>query len=146
MSIEQIKLDSAFVKMGLCRIDQSEYEFLKNYHMCMEPIAKALKILEGNRHTFGAYLPMLFGLKAKLKALKNTMTGKVCYPLTVALYNGFKRRFGKLLVLDQRDPQAVPLYIAMITNPTFKLNFMNSNMITANLLNQIRQMLFNAGK
>lgn len=111
----------------------------------MKPIACALKVLEGNKYTFGIYLPVLFGLRHKLDALQK-QTLMECDALADALSDGFNKRFGHLMKLNENDSRAVPLYIAMIANPQFKMNFMSSETIPTELITKIRTILFNAGK
>lgn len=104
-----------------------------------------MKILEGTSHTFGAYLPMLFGLGQKLLNLKTTMANNECKHLVDALLKGLDTRFGHLLVLNEKDGRSVPLYIAMICNPQFKLSYMNLNSIGPSTMRKIRYMLLKAG-
>lgn len=133
-------------------MNAAEKNFLADYHNCLTPVAAALKFLEGNKHTFGVYLPMLCSLKQKLNLLQNSQIGKSCKPLADALAAGFEKRFAKIMILDKdckKDEDnglGVPLYLAMVTNPMFKLNFMNKSVIPAEQLNKIRSILFNAGK
>lgn len=152
LTIPPKQLEAAFVALNLRPLNSGEKKFLSDYHNCLTPVANALKFLEGNKHTFGVYLPMLFSLKQKLTSLKNSTVGNACKPLADALAASFEKRFAKIMILDKdcnKDEDnglGVPLYLAMVTNPMFKLNFMNQNVIPAEQLNKIRGILFNAGK
>lgn len=145
LSIDFDKLDEAFVELGLDTMSSNEYTFLQTYYECLKPVAYALKILEGSSHTFGAYLPMLFGLRQKILALKTKMAHSECKHLVDAILNGLDTRFGHLFVLDEKDGRSVPLYIAMICNPTYKLSYMNPNSIQPSTMRKIRCMLLKAG-
>ena len=52
--------------------------------------------MEGDIVTFGAYVPMLLGIRSDLKELKN-YNFKICRPLLDAVRGGFRVRFDDLL-------------------------------------------------
>ena len=110
----------------------------------MLPVAVALKVLEANAYTFGLYLPTLFNLRRKLVALKKTCT-RLCRPLVLALEKGLETRFGKVMDLDDKDGRSVPLFLAMVTNPRFKINYMGPDNISDDTIPKIRSLLFKAG-
>lgn len=122
-------------------LDDDEYAFLQEYHSVIALIATALKSIESNRYTFALYLPTLFGLKIKLQELIDKKLVSDCIPLVHALQNGIESRFGNLMDPFGSDKKSVPLFIAMITNPQFKLNFMGMKQISSNLLNKLKDML-----
>lgn len=69
---------------------------------------------------------------------ENTMTSK-CLPLANAIKRGFDNRFGELI--DAYNKKSVPLYVAMLSNPTFKLNFMCLPSIPEELFKHLKEML-----
>lgn len=119
---------------------------MEEYFQIINKIAIALKTLEGNRHTFGLYLPTLFGLQNILKKNANITTTETleCFELAKALDAAFERRFGQLMDINDPEGRSAPLYIAMLTNPQFKLNFMGSKTIQPNVLRQLKEMLVSA--
>lgn len=50
--------------------------------------------------------------------------------------DGFERRFSSLM--NPQDSESHPLYIAMITNPEFKLNYMGSAQIDPRVCAQLK--------
>lgn len=102
--------------------------------------------MEGNKHTFGLYLPTLFGLRNILEKYANIETTETlaCSELAKAIKAGFERRFGQLMDVNDSEGKSAPLYIAMITNPQFKMNFMGSKTIHPNVLRQLKEMLVSA--
>lgn len=122
-------------------LDDDEYEFLREYHSVLALISAALKSIESDSYKFSLYLPSLFGLKIQLQALLDKRSVFECIPLVIALQNGIEARFGNLM--DPFDPEkkSVPLFIAMMTNPQFKLNFMGMKKIQPRLLNRLKDML-----
>lgn len=65
--------------------------------------------------------------------------------MIAAVSNGFERRFGPVMDLYNRDGLSVPLYIAMATNPKYKLNFLGMREIPTHTWRQIRKILVAAG-
>lgn len=77
-----------------------DYEFIEEYCLCMKVIANALKYLEGQTHSFGMYLPILFGVRRTLHGIC-TQNLEHCMPLAKALEGGFHRR--QRNILKQRN-------------------------------------------
>lgn len=65
----------------------------------MTLVARALKAVEGNKSTFGIYLPTLFGLRHHLNAIKPL--ADMFLPLITELEVAFEARFGN--VMDKYD-------------------------------------------
>lgn len=125
--------------------DSDEYDFLQQYHQVINKVATALKGLEGDQNTFGVYLPTLIGLRHVLTEYSNpefATETQQCVPLAKALRDGFERRFGSLM--NVCDPTSAPLYIAMMTNPEYKLNYMGTAHIDPRILYKLKDMLVNA--
>lgn len=147
MAIEKSKLNTACLHLKVDPLNDEEYHFLREYHRVISLIATALKSVESNRYTFSLYLPMLFGLKIKLQALVDEQRVFECISLVRALLSGLESRFGNLMDPFGSDTKSVPLFIAMMTNPQFKLNFMGITKIPPELLNRLKAMLISeAGK
>lgn len=142
LSINEINLKAACTMLDIPVLDEGDYGFLNEYMRIIRPIAEALKALEGNRDTFGIYLPTLFGLKFKLDELKKTRLN-FCKQLLQNVCDGFSARFSKML--DLNNPKSIPLYLAMVTNPNFKLNYMPRN-TPMPVLRKIQNMLIKASE
>lgn len=99
-------------------ISDAERIFLQEFLNILQPIARGLTALEGNRY-FAYYLITLFNIRAELKSLSG-IKFKYCKPLLSAVSTGFITRFKQ--VLDMNNQNSVPLYLAMISHPTFKVN------------------------
>lgn len=146
LSIDRNKLENACIELNIDPFTLDEYNFLRQYFEIINEVAIALKVLEGDKHQFGLYLPTLFGLRAVLNKYADAATTKTpkCLQLAIALQTGFKERFGNLMDLSSPDGKSTPLYIAMITNPTYKLNFMGTRIIDPRVLNTLKDMLVTA--
>lgn len=146
LSIDRLKLEKACEELGITPFDDDEYDFLSQYFQVVNKVAIALKCLEGNQHTFGMYLPTLFGLRNVLeKCADQTSTETpACLELAIALNEGFRKRFSQLMDVFDIEERSAALYIAMIVNPQFKLNFMGTRTISQSVLNQLKTILINA--
>lgn len=127
--------------------NDSEYEFLQNYQKILSLVAIALKTLEANKFTFGLYLPTLFGLRIKLNELANDLSTNICYTLVTTLQDSFEVRLGSFMNPYDHDDtgQSTPLYLAMVSNPIYKMNYMGFSRIPSHILKRIQTILFNAG-
>lgn len=142
LKIDTVKLKAACTIVSISVLDSEDYEFLNEYINVIRPIAEALKVLEGNRHTFGSYLPTLFGLKFKLGVLEKTRF-KFCKPLIQNIVDGFDTRYSE--IMDINRPKSIPLYLAMVSNPSFKLNYLPRN-TPMHILKKIQNMLLKAAE
>lgn len=162
MSIGKDKLEYACLQLRVDPLDCNEYAFLCEYHNVMSLIAAALNTLESNRHTFGIYVPTLLGLQYQLQKLITHLSSEIengysmdiaddeenvkvagsnCLPLAYAIKRGFDNRFGELIDPYNINGKSVPLFVAMMSNPTFKLNFMCLPLISERLLKHLKEML-----
>ena len=147
-NILKIPLDTlnyACEQMRIDTLSEQEREFLFEYHEILTPIVSALKTLSANKYSFGLYLPVLIGLRQKLSAAKSK-DNVYGMPLVVAVETGFNRRFSEFLNLFDEHARSTPLYIAMASNPQFKLNFLGFKQIPHGTSNAIFDLLLNAGK
>lgn len=150
--MDRIALALACEALYIEKLCDQDYEFLTEFVRVIKPIANAITFLEGNVQTFGGYLPMLFSVRQTIKDLYINDELVYCKPLLLAVRDGFDKRFGHLLKLsspfERGDKKAVPLFIAMLTNPEFKMNFIPSDWFHNNAegLNQIKSLLLNSMK
>lgn len=145
MNTDLEKLKAVCRECKIDALDDDDLVFLQEYHMIILPIAIALKTLEGNKLTFGAYLPTLTGLRLNLGKMNN-LKFIYCEPLLAAVSNGFEERFRTVLDIYDEEGKWIPLYIAMVTNPQYKLNFLGMKTIPSHISEKVRTILFNAGK
>lgn len=165
LSINEDKLEYACTELGIQPLDCDEYAFLREYFQVISFVAATLKTLEANRFTFGVYIPTLLALQYNLQQIilklsdinartysietvdesgKKKTVSSNCLPLAYAIKNGFDNRFGELIDPFNENSKSVPLYVAMLANPTLKLNFMCLKNISGNLFIQLKQMLLSA--
>lgn len=139
------KLEIACCQLKIDPLDDADFDFLREYHTIIAPVAIALKTLESSQFSFGLYLPTLIGLRLKLAQLQESSL-IYCRPLIQAIQTGFEKRFQEVLDVSDGDCRWIPLYIAMVTNPRYKLNYLGLRAIPSELSDKIRKVLFNAGK
>lgn len=146
LSIQHERLETACHQLNISALDDDDYIFLEEYVECITPIAISLKSLEANKYSFGIYLPILVGLRTAFNRLheKNLIH---CEPLITALQNGFETRFGDLMDIFNSSGKSAPLYLAMCSNPLFKLNYLGfEQRIPTHTINKMRDMLLAAAK
>lgn len=114
--------------------------------MIILPIAVALKTLEGSSLPFGLCLPTLYGLRLKLGNMNGTLRFVYCGPLLKAVSDGFEERFNSFLNIYDDEKRWIPAYIAMVSNPKFKLNYLGMRIIPSHISEKVRSVLYNAGK
>lgn len=169
MSIDKDKLDCACERLEIDTLNSSEYSFLIEYHYVMSTVAEALLTLEANRHTFGIYLPTLLGLQFELQTLIRKLSEEDtniysieafdeddnivtvdsnCLPLVLAIKRGFDSRFGELIDPYNENGKSIPLFVAMMSNPTLKMNFMFGQLLSTDqlriLVDHLKKMLVTA--
>lgn len=125
------------VALGIGAFTKTQLEFLKEYEKVLRPVMRAIKYVQG-RYYFGSYLPMLFGLRSELNSEKSL---KYCKPLILALRSGFEKRFSN--IMNPENPQSVPLFVAMISNPKYKMNYIPQNLLRGNM-SRLKKMLLSA--
>lgn len=149
MKLDWASLATACEALGIEKLSDQDLDFLKEYIRAIRPIADAITYIEGMR-CFGSYLPTLFAARLKLRELYLDDQLIYCQPLVCALSNGFDRRFADVMnlgsVYQEGSPKAVPLYLAMISNPAFKLSYIPQYWFDANpnTITQIKSMMLNA--
>lgn len=146
LSIDRNKLENACDQLKIEPLDSEEYLFLQQYHKIISKVSMALKSLEGDKHTFGLYLPTLFGLKKVLEKYSDLETTDTfeCLELASALKTGFEKRFSQLMDMNDVEGKSAPLYLAMVSNPQYKLNYMGMRSISQSVLQHLKEMLVTA--
>ena len=102
-----------------------ELSYLKEYKMCLAPLAIALDRLQGDSF-FGILIPTLRTVKAKLLGIRDGNQLKYCVNLITALLQGIESRFATYLNPKETDMKAV---FAAISHPYFKLRWVPENCI-----------------
>lgn len=153
LSLDWAGLATACEALKIDKLCDQDIDFLKEYKLVLQPIAEAITFVEGSMNTFGSYLPTLFGIRTRLRELHlNSDELKYCKPLLDAIRSGFNTRFAHLMHLPdmyvQGDPKAAPLFIAMLSNPRYKTNFIPPYWFDENPLgfNQIKNLMINTMK
>lgn len=136
-----MKLEEACIALKIPFFDHTEWDFLKEYVECMEPIALAMKVFESNKYTFSLYLPVFYGVRSKLSELK-TRNFNFCKPLADELALGFETRFGKFMNIY--ESLASPYHIAMVTNPTYKCKYYSMEQLPSHYRLNLRKWLVEA--
>lgn len=142
LSIDREQLANVCMVLNLDVFEGNEYEFLIEYNRVMKAIAIALKTLEANKYAFGVYLPTLFGLRLKLAALEKQAVH--CLELVLVIQNVFEERFRSVLDIFDGEGKSVPAFVAMVSNPNYKLSYMGLKSIPSHTLLRIKQMLFDS--
>lgn len=127
LSFDLSALATACEALGIDKLSDQDIQFLQEFVKVLQPIADAITLLEGSKNMFGTYLSTLFGEGTKLRDMHMQVEPLLyCRPLLDAIREGFRNRFAHLMTLGnlfaEPDPRAVPLFIAMVSNPRFKLN------------------------
>lgn len=127
-------------------LNENDYEFLTEYVTIIRPIANGITILEGDKQMCGAYLPVLFGIKKRLNFIESNANAPIkhCNALLQAVKNGLKTRFGAMM--DPLNVVSIPLYVAMLSNPKFKMNFIPPDVMRPAVFNSLKTMLIRVGE
>lgn len=128
--------------LNLDVFENIEYEFLYEHQRIMNAVARALKTLEANTYEFGVFLPTLFGLRIKLATFQRKAV--YCLPLVEVIQNAFEERFRSVLDIFNANGNSVPAFVAMVSNPYYKLYYMGMKSIPSHILLRLKQMLFDA--
>lgn len=107
-------------------ITMAEWKVLKDYCSCLQPIAIALDILQGEKRSCQGYiLPTLYGIKASLEdQLKNNIYlseyGKI---LNKCAMDSIDFRFGTMMEIGDENRD---LILAAAIHPNFKLSWLDN--------------------
>lgn len=112
--------------------------------MIFRPIAEGITFLEGDQQLFGSYLPTLFGIRTALNEIRTTAALTFCEPLIIAVQKGFLARFTDMM--DPENTHSVPLFLAMASNPKYKLSFIPPSLFRTNIMGCIKNMMMAAAE
>lgn len=143
LKINQRTLNDACRALDISQFNEDDITFLQEYRDCLKVVAIALKSLEGQKHAFGLYLPVLSSIRACLHELRSQYM-QYCVPLINALEAGFYTRFDAMM--NSHVAEAAPLYIGMVVNPVYKLNYLRMNTIPTSMFDNIVKLLYNECK
>ncbi|XP_018309187.1 uncharacterized protein, partial [Mycetomoellerius zeteki] len=112
------KINQCLDYCNLQRLTENEIKFLEEYCQIMEPLARALDIIQGETGMYmGFLLPGLKTLQEKMEKFnKNGFTH--CQALITAIQEGLNKRFSTLF--EDKN-----LIIASSLHPKFKLNWID---------------------
>ena len=92
------ELIRAMTRIGVPTFTAEDIEYLKEYVLVMNPVAKALDKLQGESQAYlGCMLPTVTLTVMNLKNIQERSQLSSCKPLVEALLGGIERRFGPLL-------------------------------------------------
>lgn len=124
-----------------CDIDalnHDDYNFITEYTECAGIIADALRILEGQNHSFALYLPVLFGVRT---ALSEIVSLEYCKPLLDSIIKGFNDRLDNHMNI--RLSLSRPLFMAMASHLRYKFDYMRANRVSLLIYSNIEKFLYN---
>lgn len=106
------------------KLSASDWRVLKDYALCMGPVAMGLDILQGDKQSSQGYiLPVLFGIKASLQ--ENIEMRRHVSENGQALHNivmeCFEKRFGDAMKICEENKS---LILAAAIHPKFKLSWL----------------------
>jgi len=114
------KLPAMCDTLMLPKLKQNEIEFLKEYEAVLQPLARTLDFLQGEKGCFyGMLLPKIVQLRNKLSVVRD---GNLVYtkPLATEIINGLSSRFDDLLNLREQANDAI---LAAVSTPQYKLRW-----------------------
>ncbi|CAH2093103.1 unnamed protein product [Euphydryas editha] len=86
-------------------IRENEFEYIKEYLVCVAPVAEALDIMQSEKNTYyGIVMPCLLVLRKKLQKIERKNNFAYCKPLIEAYRQGVENRFKK--IFDVTTPEA----------------------------------------
>lgn len=134
-------LNDVCTRLNINCFEESDFEFLKEYSECVQPIIVTLQSMrsEENNAFYGELLPQLFRTHDLLKKVQdNNIT--YCSALSNALLENFERKFDKYLSLDFSIIEAM---LATVSHPFFKLRWAPKhfkNFVRETFLNEMMAM------
>lgn len=91
---------------------------------------------------YAIVLPTIYDASKKLNRIKNENSLNYCKPLVTAVLNGFNKRLGHLLNID--DEKSHVALIATVTHPFFKLRWIAPEERTPEYIERVVSILANA--
>lgn len=116
------KLLVAFDELKLNKLKQSEWAFLDEYCLIMEPLATSLDLMQGEKNCFLGYVaPTIVALRLKLIQSTHLI---YCKPLVFSIIKSLEERFKH--IFDLTLTKSKPFILSAISHPKFKLSWLPS--------------------
>lgn len=141
-NLDKIKLRVTMMTLNITPFTDTQITFLLEYQCVLKPIAVAIDNLQQNKAPYGIVLPTLYVVNKQLQKMKNENSLKSCKPLMNSVLNGFNKRLGHML--DINDEKSHPALIATVAHPFFKLRWIVPEERQQENVNKIIKILVNA--
>lgn len=113
------KLLVAFDELKLNKLKQSEWAFLDEYCLIMEPLATSLDLMQGEKNCFLGYVaPTIIALRLKLIQSTHLI---YCKPLVYSIIKSLEECFK--YIFDLTHIKSKPFILSAISHPKFKLSW-----------------------
>lgn len=142
LRFDTMKLNLTMMSLQMNPFTSNETQFLLEYKLVLKPIALALDNLQQSKAPYVIVLPTLYETNKELNRLKNGNSLKFCKPLVSAILNGFNKRLGHLLNVDDEKSHAA--LIATVTHPFFKMRWIATEKRDSQYFERILNILANA--
>lgn len=120
------KLLVAFEELKLNKLKQSEWAFLDEYCLIMEPLATSLDLMQGEKSCFLGYVaPTIIALRLKLIQSTHLI---YCKPLVFSIIKSLEERFK--YIFDLTYTKSKPFILSAISLPKFKLSWVPVRYLT----------------
>jgi len=120
------KLLVAFEELKLNKLKQSEWAFLDEYCLIMEPSATSLDLMQGEKSCFLGYVaPTIIALRLKLIQSTHLI---YCKPLVFSIIKSLEERFK--YIFDLTHTKSKPFILSAISLPKFKLSWVPVRYLT----------------
>lgn len=124
------KLNHAMDSLLVIRFTKTEFELMNEYVMILKTIAVPLDVLQSSNVFFGRFLPTLRSIETNLTGLSTSTDIKICKLLVKFLLERLRLRFKEYFEsgnFDDFTDNMKLAFIAMISHPHFKGNFLNDD-------------------
>lgn len=142
LRFDTIKLNLTMMSLQIKPFTKNETQFLLEYKLVLKPIARALDNLQQSKAPYAIVLPTLYETNNELNRLQTGNSLKFCKPLLTAIVNGFNKRLGHLLDVD--DERSHAALIATVTHPFFKMRWIATEKRTTQYFERILNILADA--
>ncbi|XP_031358213.1 uncharacterized protein LOC116181900 [Photinus pyralis] len=130
-------LETICEKLKKPKLKNIELEFLSEYALVMEVLAKSIDILQGEESCcLGYLLPTLFQIKKTLNSLSHLV---FCTALKDAILDGVNKRYKDILNLNSSTSK--PYILATVSIPKFKLKWITSTTSDVNLIESTTKLI-----
>lgn len=122
-SIAHARISAEIKPKNFDKITAAELSMLSDYVICMEPVAQALDILQGDKEVSIAFImPTLFAVESALQeAIPKTAQGMIFKTIIQEVIN---EKFGSVMEINLENRE---LILASVTHPAFKTNWLNTD-------------------